>query len=147
MAINLGLLSDEEAVTLFERYLNAYLGDARAGKLSMREAGLYKSPGLVTGGGFAVAFALDVQIKSQTQNRFSLDTLMKTMFKTHAGHPYDLSAIMNQLEGITGSSFESFFETYVNGTAFLPMVHFMEKAGFHFDLDPFNARVTITPFE
>lgn len=75
---------------------------------------------------------LDILIREATQNRKSLDDLMRDLNETYArkGRFYPESAgIRASAEKLAGRSFTEFFERYVAGTDELPYGEILKKAG------------------
>lgn len=75
---------------------------------------------------------LDVAIRDATDNRKSLDDVLRAMNRDYArrGRYYDDSAgIEREVEQITGRSFQGFFANYVAGTAGIPYRDFLRAAG------------------
>ena len=81
VSARLGLTSENEFLENLERACEAYL--SKQGNLSIHRAGEDKgtNSGLVYQGGSLIAAVLDVQIRKLTQNRKSLDDVMKQMYR------------------------------------------------------------------
>ena len=127
----LGLTSENDFLRDLERKWESYL--SRQGQLSIREAGEDKSTNreLVYQGGSLVAAALDLQIRSLTQNRKSLDDVMKRMYREFGltGSKYTMKDVIRIVSQIAGENFEPFFCKYVAGTDRLPLEEYIEKVG------------------
>ncbi len=127
----LGLTSENDFLRDFESKWESYL--SRHGQLSIREAGEDKSANreLVYQGGSLIAAALDLQIRSLTQSRKSLDDVMKQMYREFGltGNKYTMRDVIRIVGQITGENFEPFFCKYVSGTERLPLEEYLEKAG------------------
>jgi predicted metalloprotease with PDZ domain len=75
---------------------------------------------------------LDLAVRDATDNRRSLDDVMRTMYKNFAerGRYYDDSAdIRATVEQITGKNFEQFFQRYVSGADEIPYDYYFSAAG------------------
>ena len=129
--VRLGIISEEEFLKDLERKCELYL--SKQGKLSIREAGENKMPnrGLVYEGGSLIAAALDLQIRKHTQNRKSLDDVMKQMYREfgRTGNEYTMNDIIRIVSQIANEDFEPFFKKYVSGTERLPLAEYFTNAG------------------
>lgn len=75
---------------------------------------------------------LDLAIRSSTQNRNSLDDVLRLMNREYAeqGKFYDDSnGVRAAVEQVAGKSFEDFFRRYVSGTDEIPYQDFLSLAG------------------
>jgi predicted metalloprotease with PDZ domain len=75
---------------------------------------------------------LDISIRSATQNRKSLDDVLRLMNDEYARphKPYnDTDAIRATIEEVAGKSFQDFFAKYVSGVAEIPYAGFFAQAG------------------
>ena len=92
--------------------------------------------------GALVSFLLDMELRSRTKNRVSLDTLMVEMFSRFpASGPgfatVDLIEVATQL---SGSPFEEFFAKYVRSTEPYPLEECVGTVGLELMLDPAGSR-------
>ena len=131
VSVRLGLTSESDFLRSFERKWEAYL--SRQGELSIREAGEDKSANreLVYDGGSLVAAALDLQIRYLTENRSSLDDVMKQMYREFGltGVTYTINDVIRIVSQIAGKDFKPFFSKYVTGTEHLPLEQYLKTAG------------------
>ncbi|MDE0397853.1 MAG: M1 family aminopeptidase [Candidatus Poribacteria bacterium] len=127
----LGIISEEDFLKDLERKCELYL--SKQGELSIREAGENKMPnrGLVYEGGSLIAAALDLQIREHTQNRKSLDDVMKQMYQEFGltGNEYTMNDVIRIVSQIADEDFELFFKKYVSGTERLPLADYFTNAG------------------
>ena len=127
----LGIISEEDFLKDLERKCELYL--SKQGELSIREAGENKMPnrGLVYEGGSLIAAALDLQIRKHTQNRKSLDDVMKQMYREFGltGNEYTMNDVIRIVSQIADEDFEPFFKKYVSGTERLPLADYFMNAG------------------
>ncbi|MGB8850098.1 MAG: PDZ domain-containing protein [Candidatus Acidiferrales bacterium] len=82
---------------------------------------------------------LDLAIRDATDNRKSLDDVMRTMNSEFAmrGRYYNDSAdIRATVEQISGKSFDDFFRRYVSGVDEIPYDEFLSAAGLHLKETP-----------
>ncbi|MGH7837313.1 MAG: PDZ domain-containing protein, partial [Candidatus Binataceae bacterium] len=80
---------------------------------------------------------LDLAIRGATQNRKSLDDVLRTMNEEYArqGKYYDDSnGIRAAVEEVAGKSFADFFRRYVSGTDEIPYENFLSLAGLGLDV-------------
>ena len=135
--VRLGLISESEFLRSLERTWEAYL--SRQGELSIHEAGEDKSANreLVYDGGSLIAAALDLQIRSLTENRRSLDDVMRQMYRKFglAGVPYTMNDVIRIVSGMTGADFKPFFRKYVTGTEQLPLEEYFKDAGVDVEIE------------
>ena len=131
VSVRLGLVSETDFLRNLERTWEAYL--SRQGQLSIHEAGEDKSANreLVYDGGSLIAAALDLQIRSLTENRRSLDDVMKQMYREFGltGVPYTMNDVIRIVSRMTGTDFKPFFRKYVTGTEQLPLEEYLKEAG------------------
>jgi predicted metalloprotease with PDZ domain len=69
--------------------------------------------------GCLLAFVMDVMILRATNNKYSLDAVMKRLFFDHAlkGKGVSEEDYLMELENIAGISFASFFKEFIHGTS------------------------------
>ena len=129
--VRLGLVSESDLLRDFERTWKSYL--SRQGELSIREAGEDKSANreLVYDGGSLIAAALDLQIRSLTQNQRSLDDVMQQMYPAsdHTDDEFTMTDVIKIVNQVAGEDFKPFFNEYVAGTERLPLEKYFREAG------------------
>jgi len=137
VSVRLGLVSEGDFLRNLERTWKAYL--SRQGDISIHEAGEDKSANreLIYDGGSLIAAALDVQIRSLTENQSSLDDVMKQMYRKFGltGVPYTMKDVIRIVSRITGEDFQPFFNKYVTGTEQLPLEEYLKDAGVDVELE------------
>lgn len=69
--------------------------------------------------GALVSLLLDLELRAATDNRVSLDALMKTMYERFplSGPGYTPEDLLAVIEELSGADFDPFFDAYVRGTA------------------------------
>ena len=75
---------------------------------------------------------LDIAIRDQTDNKKSLDDVMRAMndqFAKHGRYYNESDDIRATIEKVTGKPFEEFFRRYVSGVDDLPYDDFLARAG------------------
>ena len=137
VSVRLGLVSETDFLRNLERTWEAYL--SRQGEFSIREAGEDKTANreLVYDGGSLIAAALDLQIRSLTENRSSLDDVMKQMYREFGltGVPYTMRDVIRIVSRIAGEDFKPFFREYVTGTEQLPLEEYLKDAGMDAEIE------------
>ena len=137
VSVRLGLVSETDFLRNLERMWEAYL--SRQGQLSIHEAGEDKSANreLVYDGGSLIAAALDLQIRSLTENRSSLDDVMKQMYREFGltGVPYTMKDVIRIVSRIAGEDFKPFFRKYVTGTEQLPLEEYLKDTGVDVEIE------------
>ena len=112
----------------FQRYTN----DDGVGKLSMT-MGEEKHDhwGLIYGGGLFVGISQDMIIREATDNKKSVDDLMRGLFQKYGGtdNGYSLNELRESLSKLSGIDQTEFFNNYVIGTARIPIDAFLSMAG------------------
>ena len=127
----LGLVSESDLLRDFERTWKSYL--SRQGELSIHEGGedKFANRELVYDGGSLIAAALDLQIRSLTQNQHSLDNVMQQMYSASdpTADEFTMADVIKIVNQITGEDFNSFFNEYVIGTERLPLEKYFKEVG------------------
>ncbi len=78
----------------------------------------YNSETDIYGKGATVSLVLDLEIRQRSNNKYSLDDVMRTLYKRFplSGHGYTVDDFQSVAEHLAGSSLKKFFEDYVHGT-------------------------------
>ena len=130
--VRLGIISEDDFLRDLEHKWELYL--SKQGDLSIREAGENKSTNrnLVYEGGSLVAIALDLQIRTFTENRNSLEDVMTQMYREFGltERKYTMDDIVKVVNQIAGEDLQPFFQKYVAGTERLPLAEYLRDAGF-----------------
>ncbi len=133
----LGLTSENDFLRDMEHKYELYL--SQQGDLSIREAGENKSANrhLVYEGGSLVAAALDLQIRNLTENRSSLDDVMKQMYREFGltENKHTMADVIRIVSQIAGEDFEPFFKKYVSGTERLPLAEYLRDTGIDVEIE------------
>lgn len=136
--IRAGIISEEEYLSKlafqFSRFSNSQKF-AQAEQPSLVKAGSQKIKQwqLIYGGGSSVAFMLDVEIRERTKGKKSLDDFMKSLYRKYGKtqKSMTLEAQIQELNDLTNTDFNPFFDKYVTGTEnyLTPILQSAEKAG------------------
>lgn len=131
VSVRLGLLSEIDFLKNLGHACESYL--SQVGGISMRDAGADKfaNVGLVYYGGGLVASVLDVKIRKLTQNRKSLDDVMKQMYREFGviDEACTMNDVIRVVTDVAGKDFKPFFDKYVSGTERLPFAEYFGEAG------------------
>jgi predicted metalloprotease with PDZ domain len=127
-AIQLGLISTDEALAIAAKVIGFYSSSKGLGSISMRDAGAsnktkFDNYFLVYHGGWVVALVIDNDIRQRTNGKKSLDDFMRWMYKNYHREQvlYNLEDLNKGLKEITNYDYIDFFNTYVNGKATIPI--------------------------
>ena len=85
-----------------------------------------------------VGLALDLEIRSRTRNRRSLDDVLRRLFKrvTQEGAGFPESEYRRTCEEVAGGSLAAFWRDYIDGTRELDLGKFLARAGLGFKREP-----------
>jgi predicted metalloprotease with PDZ domain len=88
--------------------------------------------------GSLVSLLMDMELRSRSQNRVSLDTVMREMYRRFpvSGSGYTTADLMSTLERVSGFQWERFFDNYVNGTMEYPFESALTFVGFQLEVEP-----------
>lgn len=103
---NPGRFNYSVAESSFDTWLDGYVSGVPGRKVSIYTEGCL------------LAFCADILIRQATKNKIGLDEVMKRLYFDFALKGIGITAkdYQNLLENISGISFQSFFDDYVNGT-------------------------------
>jgi predicted metalloprotease with PDZ domain len=109
---------------------------------------LYRRPGSSISyynKGQLLGLCLDILLRESTDNRESLDTLLRAMNQRYAQQhrPYaDTAAIESLASELAGRNLSDFFRRYVAGTDDIPFDEILARGGFRLEGSGHNIRVT-----
>ncbi|MCB1022951.1 MAG: hypothetical protein KDB79_01080, partial [Acidobacteria bacterium] len=130
---HVGFLTDESYLNVLNSlFYQRYSQDDGVGKISMtRGEEKHDHWGLIYGGGMFAGIAQDMMIRKATNNRKSLNDLMRDLFKKYGGSEkeYDVKELQQRMSELSGTDQTSFFNEYILGTGKLPITDFFEIAG------------------
>lgn len=88
--------------------------------------------------GAIVAFGLDITLREKTTDKYSLDDLMRYLWKTYgrAETGIEETLIENIVQEETGHSLSDFFDLCLRSTQELPISHWLESIGVGLQLRP-----------
>jgi predicted metalloprotease with PDZ domain len=103
------------------------------GRLSLRKAGdeKAKNSGYIYGGGWAMALALDLEIRQRTKNQKSLDNVMQDLYREfgNSGKGYTATSLIETIRRVTGFDSSELFSKYVSGLERLPLGDYLNPVG------------------
>jgi len=81
--------------------------------------------------GTLASLLMDMELRSRTRNRVSLDDLMREMYRRFplSGNGYTTADMIALLEAISESPWDDFFARYINGTSQYPFESALEVVG------------------
>mgnify|MGYP001435104731 CR=1 FL=1 len=81
--------------------------------------------------GALVSLMLDAEVRRRTDNRVSLDTVMRDLYERFPldGPGFTTQDVLASLERLVGSSFDEFFTRYVSGTDEYPLADALDVFG------------------
>jgi predicted metalloprotease with PDZ domain len=131
---HVGFLDDDSYLQILNNlFFQRYSGDDGVGKLSMTQGEeKHAHWGLIYGGGLFVAISQDMIIRNATQNKKSMDDIMKGFFQKYGGTTadgYTLDELRESLSIASGTDQSEFFDTYIIGTQRIPIHTYLSMAG------------------
>ena len=133
-AVKLGIMSPTDILSTSVYPIGYYNSSSGLGNISMREAGKddktkMENYFLVYHGGWVTAMVLDIDIRAKTNNKKSLNDLMKWLYKNflRTKNLYDATDIIEGIKITTGQDYTAFFDKYIYGLETIPVSK-------HFDL-------------
>jgi predicted metalloprotease with PDZ domain len=135
----IGFLDDFSYLDILNSFFfQRYNADTGIGKISMT-MGEEKHDhwGLIYGGGLFVAISQDMIIRKATNNKKSVDNLMKGLFQKYGGtnDGYSLDELRKSLSELSGKDQSDFFKLYVNGTTRIPIDVYLSMAGLNAQIE------------
>jgi len=136
-----GVIPEDIYLKKMERFLSRYIVTKKmwpVDQVSLVDAGKEKAKNwlLIYGGGATMAFALDIEIRTLTNNNKSLDDVM-LLVKTKYGDNHIKITTANIMEAVneaSGEDFTEFFKKYIYGKEdVLKIEDIVSKAGLNFD--------------
>ncbi|MGH7675674.1 MAG: hypothetical protein ACREMV_10420, partial [Gemmatimonadales bacterium] len=99
--------------------------------------------------GQLLGFMLDLAIRDSTDNRRSLDDVLRYLFDHHAGERgYTRDDLVEAVRAATGLDLQEFWRRHVIGTAEIPWDDFLRAAGWRLELREIqapDARMSVAP--
>jgi len=88
--------------------------------------------------GALIAFGLDMTLRQRSEDRVSLDDLMRLLWRRHGktGVGVDEGDIQRLAEELLGEPLSTFFNSYVYGVEELPLENWFEQIGIGYQLRP-----------
>jgi len=134
-----GLDTRERSYRKLENCLRRYLVAKRMmdWNVTMREAGSDKHTKrfLVYGGGTLIGFALDVRIRTVTDNEKGIDEFLAAMYAEFGdgSNAYDMGDIIRIANEVCGEDVSELFTEYVDGQEVLDFASIVRQAGLQLD--------------
>jgi predicted metalloprotease with PDZ domain len=88
--------------------------------------------------GALVSLALDMEIRTRTENRVALDDVLRSMYEQFPleGPGYTSDDLVGMVESLTESEFDEWFESFVNGAPPINYEMALETVGLELYFDP-----------
>ncbi|TFB12103.1 hypothetical protein E3V55_02125 [Candidatus Marinimicrobia bacterium MT.SAG.3] len=143
---HVGFLNDLSYLSVLnDIFFQRYNNDDGTGKLSMT-MGEEKHAhwGLIYGGGLFVSIAQDLIIRNATQNRKSIDDLMRSLFQKYGAtnDTYSIDELQNLLSKLSEIDQTEFFNSYVIGINRIPIIEYLPLAGLSAKIENGNLIIT-----
>lgn len=136
---HIGFLDDASYLEFLSNFFyDKYTNDDGVGKISMTNGDAkHNHWGLVYVGGMFVGIIQDVIIRNTTNNKNSIDDLMKKFYVKYGGsnNGYSLQEIQNVISDLSGVEQTKFFESYVTGTNKIPLEKYLEQIGLNANVE------------
>lgn len=146
---SVGFLNDTSYLSFLNSlFYQKYHTDKGLGNLSMTNgASKHDHWGLIYGGGMFVGMSQDIIIRNATNNKKSIDDLMRTLFRKYKGtnEGYTLDELQATMSDLSGINQKKYFDTYIIGTTVLPLADYLKDAGFNAKTENGNLSITIPP--
>ena len=130
---------DITKMVLNNLFYQRYLNDPGFGSLAPAGAATPerkdKHWGLVYGGGLFAGVCMDMEIRNNTNNKVSLDDVMRKLYKDFGGKDklIDIATLNQYLNKFGKTEFEEFINKYVTGTKAAPLEEYLAYAGVNVD--------------
>jgi predicted metalloprotease with PDZ domain len=118
----------------FQRYNN----DDGIGKLSMTMGSKkHDHWGLIYSGGLFVSIAQDIIIRKASNNKKSIDDVMRGLFSKYGGTDknYTIEELRKSMSELSGIDQSDFFNTFVSGNDRIPIAEYLSSAGLDAKID------------
>ncbi|MCL6273166.1 hypothetical protein M3P19_04050 [Muricauda sp. 2012CJ35-5] len=130
----IGFMDDQAFLDVLNQlFYQRYINDDGLGTIAMVQGDQKHGHwGLIYAGGMFAAIAQDMIIRKHTGNSKNLDYLMRGLYRDFAGtnELYSMEDIRSRLTALSGLDQTSFFETYIEGMATLPIDEYLSLAPF-----------------
>lgn len=132
LAAKLGVLKKDQVLNAFSKPIGNYLSAKGIGEHSLRSVGktseLKKAHYfLLYHGGFVAGMILDHQIRSRSNGKFTIDDLMRGLYKTHSrDNRYSSDSVLKLINTNMNIDFSAFFERYIDGNEIMPVGNYFD---------------------
>lgn len=133
--VRLGMISKEDFFQGIAKMYQNYFDNSQRAKCSMSEATLKFSEDedffhLFYKGGALAALMTDIKIRDLTQNKHSLDDVMRLLYEQHTTSKDQTEEdLLKAFNEVAGADISDFFHTYVYGTKELPFLEYLKIGG------------------
>lgn len=137
-----GIANEQVAgMILNNLFYKRYITDSGFGKIAPADAasGFDKDNhwGLVYGGGLFAGVCIDMEIRKRSRNTTSLDSVMRKLYVDYGGKDalIDQNTLLEYVNTEGNTDFTNFIETYIKGTAPIPLRNYFLYAGISVKLE------------
>lgn len=136
---NINLLSKKEYLSFLNSlFYQKYITDKGLGKISLLNGeSKHNHWGLIYAGGLFAGIAIDIEIRTKSNNSKSLNDLMRYLYKGHNGKDktYSLTTLKSFLHQYENINTTDIFNLYIEKPNIIPIENYFIKAGFNTTID------------
>ncbi len=131
---HIGFLNEQSYLSVLDNFFyQRYHNDKGVGELSLTQGDQkHDHWGLIYSGGFFAGISQDMIIRSSTENKMSIDHVMKSLFEKYGGtnDRYTLEELKSLMSNASGKDQSTFFNTYIKGSKRVPLDYYLNMGGF-----------------
>lgn len=150
-----GFLNEESYLSVLNSlFYNRYIYDDGLGKIALTNGDAkHDHWGIIYAGGLFIAMAQDMIIRNETNNKESIDTLMKHLYQKYGGTDgtYSMDELLLKLNELSGSDQTQFFKDFVYGAKIIPVEKYISRSAFEASVENESLKVvrkkSATPLE
>ncbi len=142
---HVGFLNDSSYFEILNNlFFQRYNNDDGVGNLSMTKGEeKHAHWGLIYVGGLYVAISQDMIIRKASNNKKSVDDLMKGLFQKYGGtnDSYSLDELRDSLSELSGKDQSDFFNTYITGVKRIPIDEYLSMTSMDAKIEDGNLKI------
>lgn len=150
--IHIGAISEAEFFGAMDTlFYKRYSTDPSYGKASMRDVASgdekHKHWGLIYGGGMFTGMCFDVSIRKATNNKRSLDDLLRSFYNRYAGttRTYSTNDLQNSVSELVGRDMRGFFADHIYGKEPIPIAKCLSDVGLSAEIAEGHLKIARKP--
>ena len=144
---HIGFLNEQSYLNVLNSFFyQRYHNDKGVGSLALTQGDQkHDHWGLIYSGGFFAGIAQDMIIRSSTNNKKSIDDVMRILFKKYGGSntQYTLTELKTLMSEASGKDQTSFFNSFVEGSNRIPLEKYLRMGGFEAQETEGNISISI----